>query len=114
MSNSYYNHGTYPTPNSPGSSAALRAELQSITDGFDLLPTLSGNANKVAVVNGTGTALVASSALQSLAVTSSTVDSTVIGGAAPAAGTFTSLAATSATVGGANVVTTTGTQTQHL
>jgi len=106
MSNSYYNHGTYPTPNSPGSSAALRAELQSITDGFDLLPTLSGNANKVAVVNGTGTALVASSALQSLAVTSSTVDSTVIGGAAPAAGTFTSLAATSATVGGANVVTT--------
>ena len=111
MPNSFYNHGTYPTPNSPGSSAALRAELQAITDGFDLLPTLAGNANKVAVVNGTGTALVASSALQSLAVTGSTIDNTVIGGTTAAAGTFTSLTATSATVGGANVVTTTATQT---
>ena len=38
MPNSFYNHGTYPTPNSPGSSAALRAELEAITDGFDLMP----------------------------------------------------------------------------
>lgn len=111
MSNSYYNHTTYPTPNSPGSSAALRAELESITDGFDLLPTLTGNGYKVAMVNSTGTALIASSALQALAITSSTIDSTPIGATTAAAGTFTTLVASSGTVGGANIVTTTATQT---
>ena len=111
MSNSYYNHTTYPTPNSPGSSAALRNELSAITDGFDLLPTLTGNGYKVAMVNSAGTALIASAALQALAITSSTIDSSVIGGTYPAAGTFTTLVATSGTVGGANIVTTTATQT---
>lgn len=95
MSNSYYNHTTYPTPNSPGSSAALRAELESISDGFDLLPTLSGNGYKVAMINSTGTALVASSALQALAITSSTIDSTPIGATTRAAGNFTTLSANS-------------------
>jgi hypothetical protein len=111
MPNSYYNHSTYPTPNSPGSSAQLRAELQLITDGFDKLPTLSGNANKLIAVNGAGTALVTLSSLTGQTITGSTIDSSVIGGTTPAAGTFTTLAATSATVGGIAVATTTGTQT---
>jgi hypothetical protein len=91
MPNSYYNHSIYPTPNAPGSSAALRAELDLITAGFSLLPTLSGNGYKVAMVNAGGTALIASSALQSLAITSSTIDSTPIGATTRAAGNFTNL-----------------------
>ena len=51
MTNSFYNHGTYPVTGAPGASAALRSELDAITTGFSLLPTLSGNANKALVVN---------------------------------------------------------------
>ena len=58
MSNSYYNHTVYPTPNSPGSSASMRAELQAISAGFDLLPTLSAlTANKLISVNSDGTGM---------------------------------------------------------
>lgn len=110
MSNSYYNHATYPTPNSPGSSAALRAELESITDAFDLLPTLAANGYKVAMVNSAGTALIASAALQALAITSSTIDSTPIGATTRAAGSFTNLSVngtaglgTSVTIGGGTI-----------
>lgn len=81
MPNSYYNHSTYPTPNSPGSSASLRNELNLITAGFALLPTLTGNANKLATVNSTGTALIASSSVQGLTINSSTILSTTINGA---------------------------------
>jgi hypothetical protein len=35
----------------------MRAELDSIAGGFDKLPTLTGNANKIVVVDGTGTTL---------------------------------------------------------
>ena len=57
MSNPYYTHGSYPTTGAPGSSANMRAELNSISAGFDLLPTLSGNNNKVVTVNAGATAL---------------------------------------------------------
>jgi len=80
MPNSYYNHSTYPTPNSPGSSASLRNELNLITDGFALLPTLTGNAYKLATVNSAGTALIASSSVQGLTINSSTILSTTING----------------------------------
>lgn len=56
--NAYYDHGTFPQPGSAGSSAAMRAELDLIEAGFGKLPTLSGNANKPVIVNGSGTALV--------------------------------------------------------
>jgi len=106
MSNSYYNHATYPTPNSPGSSAQLRAELESITAGFALLPTLASNGYKIAMINSAGTALTASSALQSLAITSSTINSTPIGASMPSAGTFTSLTVTgTASLGSTTVIT---------
>ena len=99
MPNSYYNHATYPSPNAPGSSAALRAELDLITGGFNLLPTLTGNGYKVAMVNAAGTALIASSALQALAITSSTIDSTAIGGTTPSTGAFTTVSASSGFTG---------------
>ena len=108
MSNSYYNHSTYPTPNSPGSSATLRLELESITTGFDLLPTLAANGYKVAMVNSGGTALIASASLQALAITSSTINSTPIGGTTPSTGAFTTVSATTftgAVVGNASTAT---------
>jgi hypothetical protein len=57
MPNPYYDHTTFPAPNSAGSSAAMRTELDLIEQGFDKLPTLSGNANKLIAVNGAETAL---------------------------------------------------------
>ena len=61
--NPYYDHGTYPAPGTSGSSAAMRAELDLIEAGFAKLPTLSGNANKVVVVNGSATALTTTDAI---------------------------------------------------
>jgi hypothetical protein len=57
MSNDFYNHGSFPTTGSAATSASMRAELDSIAGGFDKLPTLTGNANKIVVVDGTGTTL---------------------------------------------------------
>jgi hypothetical protein len=57
MPNDYYNHGVYPSPNSPGSSSQLRAELDSIAAGFNKLPTLTANGNKFVRVNAAGTLL---------------------------------------------------------
>ena len=93
MSNPYYTHTTYPTPNSPGSSATMRNELENVTLGFDLLPTLAGNGYKVAMVNSAGTALIASAALQSLAITASTINSTAIGATTASTGAFTTVSA---------------------
>lgn len=55
--NDFYNHGSFPTPSSPATSAAMRAELDLIMAGFDKLPTITGNANKAVIINGAGTAL---------------------------------------------------------
>jgi hypothetical protein len=99
MSNPYYTHTTYPTPNSPGSSATMRNELENVTLGFDLLPTLSGNGYKVAMVNSAGTALIASAALQALAITASTINSTTIGATTASSGAFTTVSASSGFTG---------------
>jgi hypothetical protein len=61
----------------------MRAELDSITAGFNKLPTLT--ANNVVFVNASGTALEARAG----------IDGVVIGGTTPAAGTFTTLTLTS-------------------
>ena len=58
MSNEYFQPGSVPAPNSPGSSAIMRNEFASIASGFDKLPVLAGHANQVVVVNSTGTSLV--------------------------------------------------------
>lgn len=60
--NPYYDHGTFPATNAQGTSAAMRAELDLIEAGFAKLPTLSGNGNKVVVVNSGATALIATDA----------------------------------------------------
>ena len=57
MPNSFYNHGSVPANRAPGSSAAIRAEFDAVTAGFNLLPTLSGNAYKLIAVNSAGSAL---------------------------------------------------------
>ena len=67
MTNSFYNHGTYPVTGAPGASAALRSELDAITTGFSLFPTLSGNANKALVVNAGGTAVTVTTGTLALA-----------------------------------------------
>ena len=55
--NDYYTHGSYPSVGSPPSSAAMRAELDLISAGFDKLPLFTGNASKAVIVNGAGTAM---------------------------------------------------------
>jgi len=55
--NDFYNHGSFPAPGSPATSAGMRAEFDLITAGFDKLPALSGNANKLVVINGAGSGM---------------------------------------------------------
>ena len=58
MANEYFQPGSVPAPNAPGSSAVMRQEFASISAGFDKLPILAGHANELVTVNATGTALV--------------------------------------------------------
>ncbi len=67
MSNEYYTHGSYPATGAPGQSAALRAELDAITAGFALLPTLATNAGKAVVINGSSTGLTVTAGTLALA-----------------------------------------------
>jgi len=60
MSNEYFQPGSVPAPNAPGSSAIIRGEFASIALGFDKLPAMAGHAGEIITVNGTGTGLVAS------------------------------------------------------
>lgn len=59
--NSYYTHGSFPAAGSIATSAGMRAELDLITAGFDKLPDPAGNANKIVVVNGSGSGLTTTS-----------------------------------------------------
>jgi hypothetical protein len=63
MANEYFQPGSVPAPNAPGSSAVMRQEFASISQGFDKLPILAGHANELVTVNATGTALVTSGAM---------------------------------------------------
>jgi len=62
MSNEYFQPGSVPAPNSPGSSAVMRNEFSSIASGFDKLPVLAGHADELVAVNATGTALTSTGA----------------------------------------------------
>jgi hypothetical protein len=70
MTNPYYDHTTFPTPNAPGSSAQLRAELDLIEAGFDKLPTLAGNANNLVAVKADESGLEAVASLNNLTLNS--------------------------------------------
>lgn len=57
MSNPYYNTSGTPVTSSFGASANVRAEFASVMAAFDMLPVLSGNANKIVTVNSGASAL---------------------------------------------------------
>jgi hypothetical protein len=59
MANEFFNASGVPGFHSPGASADIRTEVLAIQTGFDKLPVMSGNANKVLVINPTGTAIIA-------------------------------------------------------
>lgn len=63
MPNDFYNSTGYPQTGAGGSSANMRSELQSIQQGFDKMPALSGNAGKLVKINAAGTLLEASSVI---------------------------------------------------
>ena len=67
----WYTHGSYPSTGSAATSAAMRAELDLIAAAFNKLPSLSGNNNKILVVNSGGTGVDAVSNLPTLGVTDS-------------------------------------------
>jgi len=79
MANDFYNHGTYPTPNSAGASASMRAELDAISAGFNKLPTLAGNGYKVVGVNAAGTALEADAKLMNVDFSTTNVAAGAVG-----------------------------------
>ena len=72
MSNNYYSHGSFPSTGSAATSASMRAELDLVTAGFDKLPTLTSNANKFVVVNGTSTGLTTTNTLPTTLATDTT------------------------------------------
>lgn len=84
MSNNFYNHGTFPSRDAPGSSAAFRAEFDLIGAGFEKLPVLTGNSYKLIRVNLLGTALEATDTLSTLAVSGNVT----IGGSLAVTGSF--------------------------
>jgi len=59
--NDYYNPSGWPATSSSGASANARSELAEIAAGFDRLPGLTGNANKIIGVNSSADGLEAKS-----------------------------------------------------
>jgi len=59
----YYDVSGNPATGSSGDSSTIRAEFVLIEAGLALLPTLSGNDNKIVAINPTGTALESVSSL---------------------------------------------------
>jgi hypothetical protein len=57
LANEYYTHGSFPATGSQATSAAMRAEFDAVTTGFDKLATLTGNANEIVTVNAGANAL---------------------------------------------------------
>ena len=61
MANNYYNASGSPSQGSGLNSVTVRNELGFIEDGFDKLPSITGNASKLLQVNASETGLEASS-----------------------------------------------------
>ncbi len=62
LANEFFTASGVPSTGSALNSATMRGEFSSIEDGFDKMPTLTGNGNKVVTVNSGGTALTATAA----------------------------------------------------
>lgn len=115
MANEFYDHGAVPATGSSLSSATMRAEFDAIEAGFDRLPTLTGQANKLVKVNAGATALETTDAPD---INGGTIDGAAIGGTTPSSGAFTTLTSSGTTTlngttvpASATLVTTTATQT---
>jgi hypothetical protein len=57
ISNDYYTPSGAPLSDSQGESAAIRSEFSSIKAGFDKLPIMPGNGEKLVAINPTGTGI---------------------------------------------------------
>lgn len=57
MSNEFYTHTGWPATSGSGQSVDARAEMDAIQAAFDKLPAMSGNANRLVVVNSSGAGL---------------------------------------------------------
>lgn len=83
MANDFFNATGYPTTRASGASSSMRAQLAAIAAAFDKMPVLTGNGGRMVGINAGGTALEALAAINGIP----------IGGTTPAAGAFTTLAA---------------------
>lgn len=100
-SNEYYDHGTFPTTGSPGSSASMGSEFDLITAGLDKLPVLAGNGGKAVKVNAAGSALESSKVTITEPATAATLtlaDGATLATAGAYAVTLTATAATGLTL----------------
>lgn len=66
MANDFFNATAVPATSASLASATIRTEIANIAAGFDKMPALTGNGDKVILVNAGGTALTASSTLPSV------------------------------------------------
>lgn len=57
MANDYYIPSGWPASQSKGASATAQAELSLVEDGFDKLPTITGNGDEFVAVDGSGISL---------------------------------------------------------
>lgn len=74
MANSYYDHTTYPATGAAGSSAALRAELDTIEAGFDAVETAVTAKAPIASPTFTGTVAGVTKAMVGLGNVDNTAD----------------------------------------
>ncbi len=90
MSNPYYDHTTFPAIGASGASQDMRSELDLVEAGFDKLPVLSGNGDKMVWVNSAGTSLEARTGFTRVygAWTSSSTSSTLIMSSTANSGTY--------------------------
>lgn len=72
MSNEYFNATGVPASGSQVQSRPLRTQFDKVQEGFELLPVLAGENNKLVIVNAAGTALTTMAGLLTLGGTLTT------------------------------------------
>lgn len=72
MSNEYFNATGVPAAGSQVQSRPLRTQFDKVQEGFELLPVLAGENNKLVIVNAAGTALTTMAGLLTLGGTLTT------------------------------------------
>lgn len=95
--NEFYTATGNPATGSTATSATMRAEFNAIVSAFDKLPTMTGNGNKILLVNPSGTGLTTSAAIAEVAGNVTITGTTALD--------------VSSTTGGAAIVNVSATQT---